>query len=238
MLGAYFPDWLTRFFLRTAKQGRLSEDREATEFFVAAGMQHDESLALFLKRFSKKTDYLRSGNPLEFVRELSRRWCERHPSTTTVLDDAAEMPHGAVFVSYAHEDAAAAQSVQLAACQRNPGVVRRKRTSVRRPFRRQDRAVHPGLLFLLRGRAVPQHGGAPKGLLPQGVERRRQPVAAVFPRTPLLHAGDRRRHRSEGLPDSAARHEEAVDGPCCPGGKTTPEFIANVKKAIAAVGSA
>ena len=58
----------------------------------------------------------RNGGAVEFVAELSRRWEELHPNETGPRLAAdpmpAEMPDGAVFISYAHEDLASARTLR------------------------------------------------------------------------------------------------------------------------------
>ena len=39
----------------------------------------DESLVLFLERFSSATEIFRDGGAVAFVNELHQRWTERHP---------------------------------------------------------------------------------------------------------------------------------------------------------------
>jgi hypothetical protein len=80
LLGNTFPDWLTRFFIRIAKSGRLSLQREEQEIIADRSSAHDPKLVLFLKNFSYRTQIFEQGNAAEFVRELSARYAEKHPS--------------------------------------------------------------------------------------------------------------------------------------------------------------
>jgi hypothetical protein len=116
ILGEHFPDWLARFFLRTAKQGRLSESRRVMEILADTHLQADKNLVLFLQRFSKNTRIFQGGGPVEFIDELYRRWRESHPAeppaAEPVLTD--EMPPGAVFISYTHEDRPAVEKLRNA----------------------------------------------------------------------------------------------------------------------------
>jgi hypothetical protein len=73
LLGNTFPDWLTRFFIRIAKSGRLSLQREELEIIADRSSAHDPKLVLFLKNFSYRTQIFEQGNAAEFVRELSAR---------------------------------------------------------------------------------------------------------------------------------------------------------------------
>ena len=119
ILGEHFPDWLARFFLRTAKQGRLSESRRVMEILADSHLQADKNLVLFLQRFSKNTRIFQGGGPAEFIDELYRRWRDNHPAAAPVAATALprmadEMPPGAVFISYANEDLAAVQRLREA----------------------------------------------------------------------------------------------------------------------------
>ncbi len=111
-LGCQFPDWLTRFMLRTAKNSKLSSERGFFEYLVDAEAQSTTSLVTFLTGFSKETQVL-AADPASFVAELARRWQERRGGQTAVpapepgpMPDM--MPPGSVFISYASEDRPAA----------------------------------------------------------------------------------------------------------------------------------
>jgi hypothetical protein len=121
-IGCPFPDWLARFFIRTAKSRQLSAQRGETEILVDEHLARDSNLVLFLESFSYGTR-IASMNPQRFVAELHRRWVERHPprSATAPLDAmpaaAASIPDmepGAIFLSYAKEDLAAAKNLRQA----------------------------------------------------------------------------------------------------------------------------
>jgi len=76
---------------------------------------HDQSLTLFLERFSHNTRVY-PGDPNRFVSELLRRWSERRPRG--VQSGGAEVPvssartgSGEVFVSYSRDDIDAARAL-------------------------------------------------------------------------------------------------------------------------------
>ncbi len=115
ILGVDFPDWLARFLLRLARTKPLWDSRNFMEFIADTRcMQPD--FAQFLERFSPLRSHLYTdGSPTDFVRELHRRWFERHPaSETPVVSVAADaekpsmMAPGSIFISYAAEDRKAA----------------------------------------------------------------------------------------------------------------------------------
>jgi len=124
LIGTTFPDWLARFFIRIAKSGRLSLQREELEIIADRSVIRDPKLVLFLRNFSYRTQIFEQGNAAEFVRELSARYLEKFPKVASALPDSSrestalaaggastaavpEMKPGSVFLSYASQDAAA-----------------------------------------------------------------------------------------------------------------------------------
>jgi hypothetical protein len=119
ILGENFSDWLARFFLRAAKQRRLSEERSVLEIVADSRTRRDASLVLFLHHFSPRTRVFHGGGAVEFVGELARRWAQRRgdrgaPRPRPIVPPAAEMPAGAAFISYAREDLASVQALKAA----------------------------------------------------------------------------------------------------------------------------
>src|SRR6516225_1306555 len=115
LIGAHFPDWVVRMFLRTTKGRRLSESRDEIEFLAEESASREPSLVAFLKNFSKQTRLLH-GDLGQFVETLWQRWRERqHPTVAAGTDRwaprAAEMPADAIFISYAHEDSIAVRAL-------------------------------------------------------------------------------------------------------------------------------
>ncbi len=111
ILGVGFPDWLARFLLRLARSRPLWDSRMITEV-IADGRVMQKEFAQFLQRFSPQQTHLYTkGSPVDFVRELNRRWFEAHPKTspasptpTASKEKPADMSSGSIFISYAHED--------------------------------------------------------------------------------------------------------------------------------------
>jgi hypothetical protein len=119
-IGCPFPDWLARFFIRIAKNRKLSAQRGETEILVDQLHAGDRNLVLFLESFSYGTR-IASVSPAQFISELERRWLERHPRSAAgaAQPEAAgaaasvpDMQSGAIFLSYAKEDLASVQSLQ------------------------------------------------------------------------------------------------------------------------------
>lgn len=117
-IGCDFPDWLSRFFLRTLKRSRLSAEREQLEVVADTVVVADARLGEFLRRFSYQT-YVYPGDAISFVDELYRRWSAGRPGadgTRSVAEahavvDASEAA-GSVFLSYAAEDRLAARRLR------------------------------------------------------------------------------------------------------------------------------
>ena len=123
LIGNTFPDWLARFFIRIAKSGRLSLQREELEIVADRRSRHEPGLVLFLQNFSYRTQLFEQGNAADFVRELSARYLEKFPTVaasaskpTAALAVAEakqdEMKPGSVFLSYASQDAVAVKKIR------------------------------------------------------------------------------------------------------------------------------
>jgi hypothetical protein len=120
-IGCAFPDWLSRFLLRITKSRQLSLGRTEMEYLVGSLTNRDSDLVVFLRLFSRQTK-IASCSPTEFVRELSARYESRTASSAASgsapnsaamhlsdsRESAAGMKPGAIFISYTHEDQAAA----------------------------------------------------------------------------------------------------------------------------------
>jgi hypothetical protein len=123
LLGNGFPDWFTRFFIRTVKCDRLWTLREKIEIVADEQVQQDQRLAVFLTQFSRETTLFTEGNPVDFVNLLYQKWSERQSAglapgspvpvaSAAVEEDLELMEPGSVFISYASEDLLAAQRLR------------------------------------------------------------------------------------------------------------------------------
>ncbi len=126
LIGNTFPDWLARFFIRIAKHGRLSLQREELEIIADRSVAMDPKLVLFLRNFSYRTQIFEQGNAAEFVHELSTRYLERYPGEASRSEAPAtgakagattpaatvETKPGSVFLSYASQDAPAVKKIR------------------------------------------------------------------------------------------------------------------------------
>ncbi len=113
LLGAPFSDWIVRFFLRTARNARLSDrsDSSAGECLADRTENMEPPLIFFFDKLIQATHVV-PGDPAAFVMELARRWQEKHGDAASDDDFLAripdQMPKDAVFISYAREDREAA----------------------------------------------------------------------------------------------------------------------------------
>ncbi len=128
LLGNSFPDWLSRFFIRIAKSGRLSLQREELEIIADRTTVNDPKLVLFLRNFSYRTQVYEQGSATDFVRELTERYLARNPpsaaspgetprsgakveSEVPAANAGSTMKPGSVFISYSRPDAAAGKKL-------------------------------------------------------------------------------------------------------------------------------
>jgi hypothetical protein len=119
VIGAAFPDWLARFFLRVAKDRQLSLARSEKEILIDPTAAHDAKLVSFVNNFSYGTRVI-GLEPKAFVDELHARWIasgrnsaasKTHEAPfvaqsagTPVAEPREAMRPGSVFISYAKED--------------------------------------------------------------------------------------------------------------------------------------
>ena len=114
VLGVDFPDWLTRFLLRIARKNPLWDSRSTSEVF-ADPRAMKEDFSRFIRYFStQRSTIYPSGTSVDFVRELHRRWFEKHPRSgnaeraDTSSTQLEKWSPGSIFISHASEDHEAA----------------------------------------------------------------------------------------------------------------------------------
>ncbi len=122
LLGAPSEDWIVRFFLRVARQQRLS-DCDQHDYLADQPANLGDPMILFFDQAVKATRVI-AGPPAEFVQTLEREWREKYGvagSDKEFLDRIpAEITRGAVFLSYSRDDLSAA--VKLARALETVGV--------------------------------------------------------------------------------------------------------------------
>lgn len=109
LIGSPFDDWIVRFFLRVAKQGRLSELKDSADY-LADRLEDGHPMVFYFDKVIGSPQIL-SMSPSAFASELRRRWEEKYAATSTedLLDSIGDdMERGSVFISYSHDDIDAA----------------------------------------------------------------------------------------------------------------------------------
>jgi hypothetical protein len=117
VVGLNFSDWLVRFFMRVARQEKLSKSQNVDYLAEAPTERLPKSIVLFFGGAIKSVQVVPLP-PADFAAELARRWRERHPPSTEnpaetfVALPAATMPKGAIFISYARENEQAVKQLK------------------------------------------------------------------------------------------------------------------------------
>jgi hypothetical protein len=115
MIGSSFPDWLARFFIRAAKRERMWLAKNRGDFLAETTPRLHPSFDAFLRSFGPGMKTFPDA-PVAFVDELHRRWKAASPGREGAAAAPAAvsippMPPGAIFISYASEDAAIARTI-------------------------------------------------------------------------------------------------------------------------------
>lgn len=108
LIGAPFDDWIVRFFLRVAKQQRLSDRGSSSEDYLADLPFHLGDPMIFYFNKVIGSPQIIPHDPLLFAAELRRRWGEKYGSGDTLRDFGDLPERGSVFISYSHNDLEAA----------------------------------------------------------------------------------------------------------------------------------
>ncbi len=108
-LGNSFPDWMERFFVRTAKAARLAVGREGgrREIVADAEVRRNAGLANFFTQFPESMDVITSMDATEFIQRLHTRIREHHPEMLrdeSVLGTEESPSSCDVFLSYTMAD--------------------------------------------------------------------------------------------------------------------------------------
>ena len=107
MLGAPANDWIVRFFLRIARQQRLSDSRAGGEYLADESTNLEKPMVFFFDRMIQTTRVI-DGPPAAFVDELTERWESQNDGANDneeLLKRIPEqLPKDSVFISYARED--------------------------------------------------------------------------------------------------------------------------------------
>ena len=114
VIGLHFSDWLARFFLRIAKQRRLSEIRDHFQYLAEGPVESlPPSMVFFFGGFLKTVTVIPT-TPAAFIAELAHRWVACHSQNgdsadmRTIALPSEQIADGDIFLSYAREDATVA----------------------------------------------------------------------------------------------------------------------------------
>lgn len=112
LLGCSFENWLTRFFLYGVKSESLFDPNARKGVIADCKSADDQQLAFFLSRCN--TNLYTSGNAIEFIKELGKRWSERPipKGIINIKDHDPQFIDGSVFLSYANEDIELAKQIK------------------------------------------------------------------------------------------------------------------------------
>jgi TIR domain/SIR2-like domain len=103
-LGATWSDWFARFFLRNAHRDRFTK-KDQMDYVVGDCVAAEETLISFLQDFANTTR-LPARDPAAFVSALRDRWLERYPpGPPEPIPLPAKIGQSSLFISYAREDA-------------------------------------------------------------------------------------------------------------------------------------
>jgi hypothetical protein len=105
-IGCGHSDWLSRFFLRSAKQTDLVDNAFGMEMICDSHTVKEPQLVDYLSRVEMPEIMVDpQGNPAGFVNELWSRWQETHPFVVAdYTPPPSTMPKHAIFISYMRED--------------------------------------------------------------------------------------------------------------------------------------
>ncbi len=155
LIGSPFTDWIVRLFLRVVKDKRFSVPRDqGRKDYIADDPSNITRPTIFFFEQEIGSTRIIPGDPRQFVAELSSQWSARYSATTEgdILDLMGnDMPRGSVFISYSHDDRAAA--IQLASgltSARIPVWLDRKRLSAGENYERSlEHAVKNDASFFI-----------------------------------------------------------------------------------------
>jgi hypothetical protein len=107
-LGAPANDWILRFFLRIARQQRLSESRSGgVEYLADESAKLETPMIFYFDRMIQTTRVV-DGSPISFVNELAERWEDEQGESKVDKEFLKripdQLPNRSVFISYASED--------------------------------------------------------------------------------------------------------------------------------------
>jgi hypothetical protein len=122
LIGCNFPDWLSRFVLRTTRENRLTE-QGGKQWLVERFGKEDTPFIGFLGAYSPYTEVLGDQDPAQFVDALRKRWTPPEPAASVPSAGGTEATRSAIpgadereqnvlfFISYSRNDLASAEKL-------------------------------------------------------------------------------------------------------------------------------
>ncbi|HEY2296068.1 MAG TPA: toll/interleukin-1 receptor domain-containing protein [Thermoanaerobaculia bacterium] len=233
LIGCNFGDWLARFFIRIAKPARLYQVPGKTDFVADSRVREDSGLVLFLQSFKTRTKVFQEGGAAELVAELAARWKASQPRQPAAEpagepSEIAEVKPGAVFLSYPSEDLPAAEALRDSLERAGVDVWFDKK-GLEAGDHYEDKilsCIESCSLFVP---VISRHALTPQGRFFRLEWKQAERVAGLKPDSTtfiLPVAVDETSPTAQAVPESFRR----IHWTRLPEGKTTPEFVATVRK--------
>lgn len=117
MIGSPFDDWVVRFFLRVAKQERLSDrkGKHQADYLAERSEMMTKPMVFYFDHVLGSPQIL-NMEPVAFVAELKRRWSKKYEALNDeelLASIPDEMERGSIFISYSHDDLSAALKLAM-----------------------------------------------------------------------------------------------------------------------------
>ncbi len=107
LIGASFDDWIVRFFLRVAKQERLSDRKGRGNDYIADGAGQLSLPTVFYFDKVAGSPQMVNMSPTAFVAELRKQWSAKYEAISgddLLASIPEDMDRGSLFISYSHDD--------------------------------------------------------------------------------------------------------------------------------------
>ncbi|MBX7244951.1 MAG: TIR domain-containing protein [Candidatus Sumerlaeaceae bacterium] len=227
LIGCSFSDWLSRFFIRTAREERISK-RDKYEILADNSAANDDGLVTFLEQNRSKV--YRDGGAVDFVNELHKQWSARKAQASPSQPKIPTDQNYAIFLSYCSDDREKARAFK-GALEEQGLYVWMDEAGIEDATRWEDeikKNVEKARLFvaLISGNAVRSHRRylfKEWAFAAEESKLRRRDL-------PYLHvvSMDGTLPDTPGLPPEFA----AIQWRTCPDGLPTPEFVGGVVAAV------
>jgi hypothetical protein len=105
LIGSPFDDWIVRFFMRVAKQGRFSL-HTGTDYLADSPENFGKPLVFYFDKNASQPSII-PLTPADFISELHARWMKRYASISPeqlLASLPEDMDRGSIFISYSRDD--------------------------------------------------------------------------------------------------------------------------------------